>query len=203
MSYSFTLLLLLCLYLVDLATFLAAVGTLFPAEEGLFSKLWQYKIFLSLNYYLIYIVTITSLSFCIYYPNLHSAPLMLDKYNKTREERPHRLDVSEHTGFQYPLCYHSAPSHPPLVHPHSSTLPQTPVSPALSALWGICISNRANSHSTVQRASPSHLPLVSERSLLLLPLLRRLLLPRQGSAAVQEHDSRECWPPHFNLPKLF
>lgn len=41
----------------------------------------------------------------------------------------------------------------------TSTLPRTPVSPALSALGGICISNGANSHSDVQT---SELPLVSE-----------------------------------------
>lgn len=59
------------------------------------------------------------------------------------------------------------PTRPPSrPHPRSSTLPWTPVSPALSALGGICMSNRANSHTTIQSASHSHLPLVSEWSLL-------------------------------------
>lgn len=75
-----------------------------------------------------------------------------------REQVPHSLDWTGSISI-HPVLSFSALT-PTLTHPHSSTLPRTPVSPALSALWGICISNRANSHSTVQSVSRSHLPLV-------------------------------------------
>lgn len=76
------------------------------------------------------------------------------------EQVPHRLDRTSSVSI-HPVLSFSALT-PTLTHPHSSTLPRAPVSPALSALWGICISNGANSHSTVQSVSRSHLPLVFE-----------------------------------------
>lgn len=74
-------------------------------------------------------------------------------------------------GFQYALCYHSAASHPPRAAAHFL---RTPVSPALSALPGICISNRANSHSSIQSAPPPTI---------------RLLLSEWGSASASASSS--------------
>lgn len=90
-------------------------------------------------------------------------------YCQTQGDKvPHRRDQS-YEQYLNASCVivqrpHTHPSARP--HPRSSTLPWTPVSPALSALGGICMSNRANSHTTIQSASHSHLPLVSEWSLL-------------------------------------
>lgn len=95
--------------------------------------------------------------------SLITLPLCLHLLSE-EEKVPHRLDQSYEQYLNTSCVIAQRPHTRP--HPHSSTLPRTPVSPALSALGGICISNRANSHTTVQSASHSHLPLVSERSLL-------------------------------------
>lgn len=112
----------------------------------------------------------------------------------TMAQEPHRLDWRSGISIRPVLSFSTLT--PTLTNPRSSTLPWTPVSPALSALWGICISYRVNSHSTVQSGSRSHLPLVSERSF----CVYTSLLPLHGSAAAKEHDSQECSPLHYNLP---
>ena len=109
--------------------------------------------------------------------------LLWNKENQTRDEVPHRLRWTSRISI-HPVLSFSALA-PALTHPHCSTLPRTPVSPALSALWGICISNRSNSHSV----SPSHLPLVTEWSVY-----------RPPSSSTRFSCSPRTWQPRMRSP---
>ncbi len=126
--------------------------------------------------------------------------LILNK--KTRQEKKCRTDWTGQAGFQYTLCYRSAPSHPPslthaaaahflghlflrlfqLFEEFASQIGRIPTAPSRAprpafSLWSL-----------------NEVFCVYTGLLLLLPLLLR-----QGSAAVQEHDSQECSPLHFDL----
>ena len=109
-----------------------------------------------------------------------------------RQEKTCHTDWTELVGFQYTLCYRSALCHPPsLTHAAAHFLGHL-----FLRLFQLFVEFA----SQIGRIPTASNPAICYRSLngvfcvytglLLLVLL--LLLPRQGSAAVQEQDSQEC-----------
>ena len=143
------------------------------------------------------------LQICHFFPSFYpdnKSPLfclrlILNKDDKTREEVPHRLD------FNTPCVIIQRPHTRPHSLTHAAAHFLGHLFLRLFQLFEEFASQIGRIPTAPSKAKPhAAICLWSLNGVFCVYTGLPLLLPRQGSAAVQEHDSQECSPLHFNLP---